>query len=406
MTANGFCVACIAGWVISAGMFPALKMLPFAVITLLLASCGRGPAAGSGVSYQHEKVSSEPWSIHIAKMDRTRADLQIRTTLARDTVLGLSTLAQQVKALPSEAGQPLAAINGDFYVVDGKDPYIGDPRGLQIMDGELLSAPSDQATFWINSTGQPQATNITSQLSVTWPDGSSTPMGLNERCASGAAVLYTPRHGQSTRTKGVRELILEPAGDEPWLPLQAGRTINARVREVRNGGDTALASGTMVLAISESALTGNASANQIAAGATITLSTATIPDLSGVKMAISGGYVLLRDGKKQDIQTPQSDAYKYRSVGERHPRAAIGANRDHIFLVVVDGRQPELSMGMTLAELGAYMQKLGCELALSLDGGASATFWYDGKVLNSPCNGGDRPIANGIVVLAKPDAKR
>lgn len=382
-----------------------MRIVPFAVATLLLVSCGRGPAA-SGVSYQHEKVPAEPWSIHIAKMSRADAGLQIRTTLARDTVLGLSTLAQQVKALPGGAGRPIAAINGDFYVVDGKDPYLGDPRGVQILDGEFLSAPSDQATFWIDPSGQPQATNITSELSVTWPDGSKTPMGLNERCPSGGAVLFTPRHGQSTRTTDVRELVLEPAGDGPWLPLQAGRTINARVREVRKGGDTALASGTMVLAVSESLFTTNASASQLAAGATLKLSTATIPDLSGVRMAISGGYVMLRDGKKQEIQIPQSGAYKYRSVGERHPRAAIGANKDHIFLLVVDGRQPGLSMGMTLAELGAYMQKIGCDLALNLDGGASATFWYDGKVLNSPCNGGDRPIANGIVVLATPDAKR
>jgi hypothetical protein len=387
-------------------MFPALKLFPFAVITLLLASCGRGPAASSGVTYQHEKVPSEPWSIHIAKIDRANADLQIRTTLARDTVLGLSTLAQQVKALPGDTGRPIAAINGDFYVVDGKDPYLGDPRGVQIMDGEFLSAPSDQATFWIDPSGQPQATNITSNLSVTWPDGSSTPMGLNERCPGGGVVLFTPRHGQSTRTTGVRELVLEPAGDGPWLPLQAGRTINARVREIRSGGDTALTSGAMVIAVSEGVFTNNVAASQLAAGATLKLSTATIPDLSGVKMAISGGYVMLRDGKKQEIQIPQSGAYKYRSVGERHPRAAIGASRDHIFLVVVDGRQPELSMGMTIAELGAYMQKIGCDLALNLDGGASATFWHDGKVLNSPCNGGDRPIANGIVVLAKPDAKR
>jgi exopolysaccharide biosynthesis protein len=129
------------------------------------------------------------------------------------------------------------------------------------------------------------------------------------------------------------------------------------------------------------------------------VSTATVPDLSGVKTAISGGYVVVRNGQKQTIQVPNSDAYKYRSVGERHPRSAIGVNHDHIFFVEVDGRQPELSVGMTLAELGDYMQKLGCELALSLDGGASATLWFRGKVVNSPCDGKDRPIANGLVLL-------
>lgn len=373
---------------------------------LLAASCGQSPATGAGVVYQHEKVPAEPWSIHVAKIDRDRADLQLRTTLARDTVLGLSTLVQQIKALPPEAGRPVAAINGDFYVVDQKNPYLGDPRGVQILDGEFVSAPSDQSTFWIDASGRPQATNIVSQLSVTWPDGSTTPMGLNEQCAGGSVVLYTPRFGQSTRTKGGRELILEPAGNSPWLPLQAAQTLTARVREVRDGGNTTLTNGIMVLAISEAVLTNVTSAAQATNGAVVKLSTATTPSLASVKMAISGGYVLLRDGKKQEIQTPKSDAYKYRSVGERHPRAAIGASREHIFLVVVDGRQPELSMGMTLAELGAYMQKLGCELAMSLDGGASATFWHEGRVLNSPCNGGDRPIANGIVVLASPPARQ
>ena len=135
------------------------------------------------------------------------------------------------------------------------------------------------------------------------------------------------------------------------------------------------------------------------------ISTATVPDLAGVKTAIGGGYVLVRNGQKQTLDIPKSDAYKYRSVGERHPRSAIGASRDQIYLVEVDGRQPKLSVGMTLAELGDYMQKLGCELVLSLDGGASATLWFEGKVRNSPCDGADRPIANGLVVLQK-NAKR
>ena len=291
-------------------------------------------------------------------------------------------------------------------MVDEKNPYLGDPRGLQILDGELVSAPTDQASFWIDAAGQPQTTNVISQLNVTWPDGSSTPIGLNEERREGAAVLYTPRHGASTRTKGGRGLILESTGGGPWLPLQAGREFSARVRETQTNGNTTVSEGVMVLSLSTTLLTNTALAAQAIDGALVKLSTATIPDLAGVKMAISGGFVLLRNGTRQELQTPQSDDYKYRSVRERHPRAAIGASRKHIFLVEVDGRQPELSMGMTLDELGDYMRKLGCELALSLDGGASATFWYQGKVMNSPCNGADRPIANGVVVMARPAAKK
>ncbi len=382
-----------------------LRWLPLCLVALGLISCGRSTGPTAGVTYDHQTVAGVPWSVHIAKLDRKQAHLELHSTLARGKVEGLSTLVQQIEALPPGAGQPLAAVNGDFYVVDEKNPYLGDPRGLQILDGELISAPSDQASFWIDAKGEPQATNVSSRLRVVWPDGSATPFGLNEERRDGTAVLFTPRHGSSTKTKGGREFILEPAGPGLWLPLQAGREITARIREVRESGDTPLRDGEMVLSISPALATDSTPAGRAVKGATLKLSTATIPDLTGVKMAISGGYVMLRDGKKQEIQTPQSEAYKFRSVRERHPRSAIGASRDFIYLVQVDGRQPELSMGMTLDELGDYMQKLGCELALNLDGGASATFWYQGKVRNSPCNGADRPIANGIVVLAKPAAK-
>jgi large repetitive protein len=374
------------------------KLAVLVVMAAIMAGCGSKPSA---ISYQHEKVSSGPWSIHVVKFDRSQRDLELRTTLSQETIFGLSTLTEQIRALPSAAGAPVAALNGDFYVVEARHPYLGDPRGLQILDGELISAPGDQASFWIDAKGNPQATNVISRFSVTWPDGSTTPMGLNEERANGAMVLYTPRLGKSTRAQGGRELILERAVDGPWLPLQAGREYTARVREVRTSGDSPLTNGLLVLSISASWLTNGSAAAQAEAGTGLRISTAMVPDLAGVKTAIGGGYVLVRDGQKQTLNIPKSDAYKYRSVGERHPRSAIGASRDQIYLVEVDGRQPGLSVGMTLAELGDYMQKLGCDLVLSLDGGASATLWFDGKVRNSPCDGDLRPIANGLVVLQK-----
>jgi len=374
----------------------------FVTIAVVVAGCGSKPSA---ISYQHEKVSSGPWSIHVVKFDRSHRDLELRTTLSQETIFGLSTLSEQIRALPQEAGSPMAALNGDFYVVEARNPYLGDPRGLQILDGELMSAPGDQASFWIDATGNPQATNVMSHLKVTWLDGSTTPIGLNEERRSGAAVLYTPRLGKSTRTKGGRELVLERAGDGPWLPLQAGREYTARVREARAAGDSLLTNGLLVLSLSPSLLTNTPAMPQTETGAVLKISTATVPELAGVKTAIGGGYVVVRNGQKQTIQVPTSDAYKYRSNGERHPRSAIGVKGDHIYLVEVDGRQPKLSVGMTLAELGDYMQKLGCDWAVSLDGGASATLWYDGKVRNSPCDEAERPIANGLVVLRKDRTK-
>ena len=58
---------------------------------------------------------------------------------------------------------------------------------------------------------------------------------------------------------------------------------------------------------------------------------------------------------------------------------------------------------MSFSELAAYMIKLGCEQALNLDGGGSATLWVCGNVMNSPSEGHERPGANALVLVQRKD---
>ncbi len=89
------------------------------------------------------------------------------------------------------------------------------------------------------------------------------------------------------------------------------------------------------------------------------------------------------------------------------PRSAIGYSRNgrYLYLVVVDGRQPFYSEGMTVKELADLMLSLGAEYAMNLDGGGSSTLVVrDAKgnvrVLNSPIDnyipGRERPVANHL----------
>ena len=127
-------------------------------------------------------------------------------------------------------------------------------------------------------------------------------------------------------------------------------------------------------------------------GAVVKLVTGTFPDLAGVEVAIGGGPALVQDGKIMEWKG---------LLHMRHPRSAVGFNRTHIFLVEVDGRQIDVSVGMTLAELAAYMIKLGCEQAMNFDGGGSSTLWALGAVRNSPSEGQERPAANALVIVKK-----
>ncbi len=345
------------------------------------------PEVGPGLQYTHERIGNVPWATHILKIDRRVTDFRLISTLAQGTIYGLSGISKHVAAVPADLGTPVAAINGDFYRI-AVGPYQGDPTGLQIMQGELVSAPTG-TSFWIDPSGKPRIGEVRSQLNVAWPNGSATPFGLNEERSDDAAVLYTPTLGPSTRTVGGRELILEQVPGEPWLPLRPGKTYKARVREVKDSGDTPLSADTMILSLGPK-LTEAVPA--VKAGDVLRLTIATSPDLTGVDTAIGGHPILVANGKR--MQFGPNDP--------RHPRTMIGWNSRYLYFVVVDGRQPGLSAGMTNAEMASLMRRLGCTDALNLDGGGSSTFWLGGMVMNVPSDGRERSIANALVLLRKP----
>jgi hypothetical protein len=331
-----------------------------------------------------------PLSIHVLQIDRKRSDLELVTTLAQNQILGLGPLTQQIRSIRAERGRPFAAMNGGFFSERG--PYAGDPRGLQIMEGELVSAPDGDACFWIDTNNQPRMGVVLSQLKVLWPSGTSTPLGLNEERQRYNTVLYTPRYGSSTPATGSRELVLERDGQSPWLPLRAGLTYSARVREIRETGNTRLSRDIMVISLAPH----SAARIQVPpVGSTLKLSMATTPDLNGVQTALGAGPQLVRAGEAQPVAQSFFDQRSH----QRHPRAAIGWNSKYLFLVAVDGRQPGLSMGMSLPELAAYMIRQGCDEALNLDGGGSVEFWLEGNILNSPCYGHERHTANALVLV-------
>ncbi|MBI3174263.1 MAG: phosphodiester glycosidase family protein [Chloroflexi bacterium] len=118
--------------------------------------------------------------------------------------------------------------------------------------------------------------------------------------------------------------------------------------------------------------------------------------------AISGDYMLVQQGKP--VAGLDDTAI--------NPRTAIGtsANGRWLYLVVVDGRQPFYSEGMTFAELANLLDGLGVANAMSLDGGGSSTMVIQGedgqpKILNSPIDhyipGTERPVANHLGIYLR-----
>jgi hypothetical protein len=112
--------------------------------------------------------------------------------------------------------------------------------------------------------------------------------------------------------------------------------------------------------------------------------------------AVAGFHVILSNGRP---------VIGYRE--KLHPRTVVGtdASRRTVWLVVVDGRRPGISEGMTYRELAALMQDLGCVDALNLDGGGSTVMLKAGaagglEIVNRPSGGRTRPVPVMLVVRA------
>jgi exopolysaccharide biosynthesis protein len=80
-------------------------------------------------------------------------------------------------------------------------------------------------------------------------------------------------------------------------------------------------------------------------------------------------------------------------------RTAIGQKKSgEVILVVLDGRRLNMP-GATLKDVENVMLKYDAYNAINLDGGSSSTMYYDGDVINNPCNAfGERSIATSVYV--------
>ena len=117
----------------------------------------------------------------------------------------------------------------------------------------------------------------------------------------------------------------------------------------------------------------------------------------GVVHAIGGGPRLLRNGEI-DV-TGQEERFQADITQGRAPRTALGVTASgELLLVTVNGRQSNISIGMTLEELAELMRQLGAVDAMNLDGGGSSTMVVRGIVLNAPSDGTPRPVSNALLV--------
>jgi hypothetical protein len=328
-----------------------------------------------------------PISAWLLRLDPARVTL--RAALANDEVMGTETVA----GTAARHGA-LAAINAGFFLPNG------DPSGLYKKSGRLISdTRRPRGAIGISSANGRvrllfDRLTATMSLTIHRSLGRKTVVpidGIDTTRLRGRLMLFTPAYHEHTDTA--------PGGLE-W-PV-AGRPLRVTAAPSETGRTPIPPDG---FVLSFGGRSPPASLRGLKRGSRLDLETSYVPlssedDEWAAAGDIIGGAGLLAQGGRY-IEDWTVERFGPGFAETRHPRTMIGVAEDgSIWLAAVDGRQPALSAGMTLAELQALARKLQLTDALNLDGGGSTTMWVKGEIVNSPSDAaGPRKVSDALLVF-------
>ncbi|MCR3752389.1 Calcineurin-like phosphoesterase [Lentzea californiensis] len=300
--------------------------------------------------------------------------LAVDLTKAQVGYVDPGTVSQAVP-LSQQTGGAVAAINGDFFDIGNSNA----PEGVGVQDGQLRKSGDGRAagidaagigsvmeTFFEGTlNGTHELTQLNSvQIDV---DGIGVFNSLwgtysRARATQGAA---------NTAEVIVKDDVVQSVGSPSDRPVQGyalvGRDKGADVLRTLRPGDRA--------EISYRSRTS---------------------DGSKPKTAIGGRQRLVENGRNVAPADPP------------HPRTAVGFSQDgkKMYMLTVDGRQSAYLQGLELDDLADAMIELGAHNAINLDGGGSSTMLArepgttELKVVNTPSDGSERPVPNGLALYA------
>lgn len=136
------------------------------------------------------------------------------------------------------------------------------------------------------------------------------------------------------------------------------------------------------------------SMQQIQEGAAVSVRTEWMEqNFRGLDYILQAGPMLVKEG----VPGYSSEGFGPRTLAAPHPRSLIGFDGEKIWFVVIDGRDPWHSNGLTMDGTARAARKMGLLYALNLDGGGSSSIWWRGHIVTSPPGGVIRPVPYALV---------
>lgn len=337
---------------------------------------------------KYKRFTDKGWlEINVVDIDLKDKNTTVSTLTSAN---GLQTF-QNVKTMLTNEKNCIAAINADFFNGTSKK---GNIIGMTVKDGKMLTSTyfeneikDTMASFYIDDEDGSAFDYFSNDITLSnLSNDAELKIGEINKWSSNYEypVLYTSDWGEKSLGQSLdifmTELVVE----------------NDKVREIRNGGDAVSIpeDGYVICAIGEAAENIN---NNFRVGNRVSLDIDIGLDIERVKMAVSGGAMLVKEGKVCSFS---------HMIYGTNPRTAIGISRDGhtVYLITIDGRQAS-SVGVTQQELAEIIAEKGIYTAMNLDGGGSTSMVVrelgdaEPTLENSPSDGSLRMVPNAVGVF-------
>ena len=313
---------------------------------------------------------------------------------------------ETVRAIAAYSGA-LAAVNASYFTFGGDKLYPGNPVGVGIYDGRLMSEPepglpAEVSMLMDDRTRSVSIDRLTWQGSVVNRD---TGLGLDLESLNGPPVvpegcrdLKKPTKctkdgdvvqlssGFSATTPSGRgvEVVLGRRGCVVRQRLERGTALKPQQTSLQATGRQTrrlVKMTTKPACLDTVSLLRNSLGEPIETG----------PWLSGV----NGRFRLTVAGRAMFHRGTDS-------FFRRHPRTMAGRTETGaIVIATIDGRRTT-SVGATLVEAAKVAQALGMQDSINLDGGGSTTMVVNGALANVPSGSAERAVGDALVYVPSP----
>ncbi len=338
-----------------------------------------------GVMLHHLVRRAGPLRAHVLDIDLTQC-LSLRAVKGFPTAVGRRTTSELLAGLPAES-VPIAAVNADFFTFTPN----GVPVNALVEEGRLFTGPVKRPVLAFDSAGRPFIGAFTSTGEIVTVRGTVALQSWNRPAATTVGIVDAA-WGQAldTLVRPVARLLV-PVGD-----ASVGTALGARrytVRELPTAHD-GIARGDSLLLVARSSV-------PVRTGDTVRVHTGLAPFFP--RNAVGGQPLLVHDS----VISPSISTDGAASFRDRNPRTAAGFARDgrRLLLVVIDGRQPGVSVGTSTLETAQFMRDIGAREAINLDGGGSTAMVLRdrttgrARVVNKPSDPTERPVGDALALV-------